>query len=312
LQTFSLVFENTKPQILPDATFKNVPLGVNPTEWPLDVDFDKTLKEAAANPLYPGGQFRVYGDFCWGGEKGRAEAYFIPAGTKPNPNTNSRDPELAKKAMQQLIAQNMRGGGVDVGDTFALMAVPDDDKILEGSGDSTVARVVLYDNKAKRASAVDAKTVLSLKATKKPLPWLIILAVALGGRRDPLARDRPHAKRREQEARRRRSTATSIPTASGPRSVRRRPAAAAAVSNAASVLRARRRLRMHRRFRRHRWGLQRARCRRAWTPRPRPAVVQVRCPACSMMTMATPGQPSVCFSCGQPLPADIAGGGGAG
>jgi hypothetical protein len=43
-----------------------------------------------------------------------------------------------------------------------------------------------------------------------------------------------------------------------------------------------------------------------------PAVVQVRCPACSMMTMATPGQPSVCFSCGQPLPADIAGGGGAG
>ena len=30
-----------------------------------------------------------------------------------------------------------------------------------------------------------------------------------------------------------------------------------------------------------------------------------------MKTMATPGQPSVCFSCGQPLPADIAMGGGA-
>lgn len=30
------------------------------------------------------------------------------------------------------------------------------------------------------------------------------------------------------------------------------------------------------------------------------------------MTMATPGQPSVCFSCGQPLPADLAGGGGGG
>jgi hypothetical protein len=43
------------------------------------------------------------------------------------------------------------------------------------------------------------------------------------------------------------------------------------------------------------------------------AVVQVRCPACNMITMATPGQPGVCFSCGQPLPAGAAaqeGGGG--
>jgi hypothetical protein len=40
------------------------------------------------------------------------------------------------------------------------------------------------------------------------------------------------------------------------------------------------------------------------------AVVQVRCPACGMNTMATPGQPSVCFSCGQPLPAEMTKGGG--
>jgi hypothetical protein len=37
------------------------------------------------------------------------------------------------------------------------------------------------------------------------------------------------------------------------------------------------------------------------------AVVQVRCPSCQMTTMATPGQPSVCFSCGQPLPASVTG-----
>jgi FHA domain len=36
-------------------------------------------------------------------------------------------------------------------------------------------------------------------------------------------------------------------------------------------------------------------------------VVQVRCPSCQMTTMATPGQPSVCFSCGQPLPASVTG-----
>ena len=45
-----------------------------------------------------------------------------------------------------------------------------------------------------------------------------------------------------------------------------------------------------------------------------PAPVQVRCPACGMNTMASPGQPSVCFSCGQPLPPDVVvvpkGGGG--
>jgi hypothetical protein len=36
-------------------------------------------------------------------------------------------------------------------------------------------------------------------------------------------------------------------------------------------------------------------------------VAQVRCPYCQMMTMATPGQPSVCFSCGQPLPPSVTG-----
>ena len=41
-------------------------------------------------------------------------------------------------------------------------------------------------------------------------------------------------------------------------------------------------------------------------------VTQLRCPACGMMTMATPGRASVCFSCGQPLPSDgLKGGGGA-
>lgn len=40
-------------------------------------------------------------------------------------------------------------------------------------------------------------------------------------------------------------------------------------------------------------------------------MIQVRCPACSMLTMATPGQMSVCFSCGQPLPRDLGAAAGA-
>ena len=329
LQSFNLVFENTKPQILPDASFKDVPLGVNPTEWPLDIDFDKTLKEAQANPLFPGGQFRIYGDFCWGGDKGRAEAYFIPAGTKANPQqTNSRDPELAKKAMQQLIAQNMRGGGVEVGDTFATMMVPDDEKILEGSGESTVARVVLYDNKAHRASAVDEKTVLSLKATKKPLPWLIILAVALGviaillmvivlmrsgggkskrGGGPPAPAAPPgygappyHGGAPGQQGPYQMSSDAFNATAAAQQPAYPPAGAGYGQPQIAAVVPS------------SPMGPSAAALGGVDMMSPAPAVVQVRCPACFMMTMATPGQSSVCFSCGQPLPADIAGGGGAG
>lgn len=178
-QSFNLVFENTRPMIVPDGTFKEVPLGIDPTQWPLDVDFAKTAQEAQANPLYPGGQFTVYGDFCWGGDKQRAEAYFIPAGTKPTPQqAAARDPEVAKKAMQQLQAQHMLGTAVAAGDGYVTFNVPDDDKVLEGTGDTTVARVVVYDNKGHRASAVDEKTVLTLKATKKPLSWPLVAGIA--------------------------------------------------------------------------------------------------------------------------------------
>jgi hypothetical protein len=178
-QTFNLVFENTKPAILPDGTFKDVPIGMDPTQWPLDVDVAKTQKAAQDNPLYPGGQFTVYGDFCWSGDKTRGESYFIPAGTQPDPSTtNSRDPEVAKKAMQQLQAEHMLGTATAAGDTYVTFTVPDDDKVLEGAGDNAVARLVVYDNKAHRASAIDAKTVLSLKATKKPLSLPLIGGIA--------------------------------------------------------------------------------------------------------------------------------------
>jgi hypothetical protein len=347
-QTFNLVFENTHPTIAPDGTFKDVPLGMDPTQWPLDVDFAKTAQEAQSSPLYPGGQFTVYGDFCWAGDKQRAEAYFIPAGTRPNPQqTSSRDPEVAKRAMQQLQAQHMLGTAIAAGDGYVTFNVPDDDKVLEGSGDNMVARVVVYDNKAHRASAVDEKTVLTLKATKKPLSWplvagiagllvvIVLLVMVLlrggGGRRrgggspptpagpapygmppgggygapppgggygapppgggygapppgaygmhpgaDPLAT-----------------------TAAAPRPGAATPRQAFALEGSSSAMP--------------------GRGQHVGAPPPPAApvapqdphaaaaapVVQVRCPACGMSTMATPGQPSVCFSCGQPLPAEF-------
>ena len=177
-QTFKLLVRNVNPAVLPDSSFANVPIGVDPTSWPLDINIAQTKAEAEANPIHPGGTFRVYGDFCWGGEKTRAEAYFVPAGTNPNQNINKNDPEVAKKVMANLTAQNMRGTATDSSDTSVTLNVPDEDKLLDGAGDAQVARVVIYDNKAKRASSVTAETVLTLKATKKPLNLPIILGAA--------------------------------------------------------------------------------------------------------------------------------------
>ncbi|HEY4016260.1 MAG TPA: FHA domain-containing protein [Polyangiaceae bacterium] len=334
-QTFNLVFENTHPTIAPDGTFKEVPLGMDPTQWPLDVDVAKTTQEAQANPLYPGGQFTVYGDFCWGGDKQRAEAYFIPAGTRPNPQqTSSRDPEVAKKAMQQLQAQHMLGTASAAGDGYVTFTVPDDDKVLEGTADNMVARVVIYDNKAHRASAVDERSVLTLKASKKPISWpliagiaglLVVIVLLLmvllrggggGGRRrgggTPVAPPgygmppggyggppaggygpppqgggygpRPGGGGYGMQPNADPMAATSpVPAAVTPQGMGGfgTPSPSAAHPAPMDSL--------------------------AGAPA---AVVQIRCPSCGMTTMATPGQPSICFSCGQPISSDLTKGGG--
>lgn len=368
-QTFNLVFENTKPTIAPDGTFKDVPLGIDPSQWPLDIDAKKTTDAANANPIYPGGQMTVYGNFCWAGDKTRAEAYFIPAGTKPPANANSSDPKVAQQAMQQLQQENMVGVAQVAADGYVTFTVPDDAKVLDGTGDNMVARMVVYDNKAHRASSVDAKTVLTLKATKKPLSWpliagiaglavvIILLVMVLmrggggGGRKRggaPPAAPPPGY--------------GPPPGAPGPYGVPPGPGAgggygmqqqgyadpagapafAGAGAGAAMAPMAAPPLAappmappmvpMG--------GMapiaspmappvaQAAQPLFAPAPAPPPTpiaplstprdsaaagpppVIQLRCPACGMNTMATPGQPSVCFSCGQPLPAEMTRGGG--
>jgi hypothetical protein len=80
-QSFKLLFKDVKPPILGDNSFKDVPIGIDPTTWPLDVDLQYTKDMATrAEGVYPGGRFKVYGEFCWGGDKSRAEVYFVPKG----------------------------------------------------------------------------------------------------------------------------------------------------------------------------------------------------------------------------------------
>ncbi|MBX3191302.1 MAG: FHA domain-containing protein [Labilithrix sp.] len=341
-QSFRLIVRNVQPQVTPDATFKDVPIGVDPTSWPLDINIAQTKAEADANPLYPGGTFRVYGDFCWGGDKQRAEAYFVPAGTNPNQNVNRNDPEVAKKAMQHLIAQNMRGGSVDSADTFVTLQVPDEEKILEGQGENTVARVVVFDNKAKRASGVTAETVLTLKAQKKPFNLPIILGAAGivvvilllvivllrggGGGKGKRSNQPPPAPVVAGGGGYGGGAGGAPPYGGGgggyppgggyggggggygasapepPPAANVAPAYVAPAPAPLPVAPA--------------YVAQHPPPPAAPPPDPgggahplAPAggapVIQVRCPACNSLTMATPDQSSVCFSCGQPLPRNL-------
>ncbi|MGO9715191.1 MAG: FHA domain-containing protein [Polyangiaceae bacterium] len=327
-QSFNLVFQNTNPVIAPDGSFKDVPIGVDPTVWPLDVDMAKTVAESQANPIYPGGTFRVYGDFCWSGDKTRAEAYFVPAGTAPNANANSADPAVAKQAMQTLIAENMRGSSTDVGDAFAVFNVPNDAKLLDGTGENMVARVVIYDNKASRTSGHDAKSILTLHARAAPFNVLLISGIAggvvvVGLLLVVLMRGGGGG---GGGKRRRANTPPPAPVVAGggpppygappggtpPYGAPPPPGGGGYPGG----------------------GYQGGGGGYQAVPLPPPggqmgfdataaanmggpaAVIQVRCPSCSMMTMATPGQAGVCFSCGQPLPASAiaqaqGGGGGA-
>jgi hypothetical protein len=346
-QSFRLVVRNVTPAVTPDASFTSVPIGVDPTSWPLDINIAQTKAEAEANPLHPGGTFRVYGDFCWGGEKTRAEGYFVPAGTNPNQNVNRNDPEIAKKAMQNLIAQNMRGAAVDAADGFVTLSIPDEDKILDGQGENTVARVVVYDNKAKRASGLTAETVLTLKATKKPLNLPIILGAAGiivvilllvivllrgggGGGKGKRSNQPPPAPvvagggyqqqppggyggggpgygasalREEPAPPQQPAYAAPAPIAyAAPVYAAPTPAPVAPAHAYAAPA-------PH---------FAPAPIPPATPPPPDPGggahplasaggapVVQVRCPACKMLTMTAAGQAAVCFSCGQPLPRDL-------
>lgn len=178
-QSFKLVFNNVNPPILGDTTFEEVPIGIDPTTWPLDVDTAQTQSQAA-DGVYPGGRFKVFGDFCWGGDRSRAEVYFLPAGSTPPSDLKTADLEAARRAQKQLIAQGMRGTAIEAADAFVEFEAPDSEKIIHGSGPRAVARLVVFDNKASRTSGVTADSILELKATTAPFPIMTLLLGMFG------------------------------------------------------------------------------------------------------------------------------------
>lgn len=180
-QTFKLFFSNTEPPIAGDATFQNVPVGIDPSTWPLDIDREATEREAKKNPLYPGGTVKLFGNFCWGGNAQRAELYMVPKNQPAPASLQGGSIDDAKKAQRTLIEAGMRGKSVSAGDTVVEFDLPDSDKFLSGKADQMTARLVLYDNQARRASAVTADKIITLKAQEAPLPFLLIGGVTFGG-----------------------------------------------------------------------------------------------------------------------------------
>jgi hypothetical protein len=120
----------------------------------------------------------VYGDFCWGGDKSRAEVYFLPAGQPLPAALAGTNIDQAKRTQQQLIAMGMKGTSIEASSSYVEFEAPDKDKILHGSGDQAVVRVVLFDNKAARTSGVTSDSIVQLKGTTPPLNLMLILGSA--------------------------------------------------------------------------------------------------------------------------------------
>jgi hypothetical protein len=323
-QTFDLEFAGTNPPIKGDDTFKDVPIGVDPTQWPLDIDVAKTQAEANANPIYPGGTMKIYGNFCWGSDNKRAEAYFVPAGTAADPSFSSTNLAQIQAARQKLIAEDLRGACTDGNSAFATFAVPNQDTMLDGAGEATVVHVLVADTGANRVSGHDAQTILTLKAQKAPLNLFLILAIAGGvvvilllvivlmrgggggGKKKSRGGAPPPAPvvagggyggpppnygggapppgggygapppgggyGGPPQGGGGQFAPQQMPQIQAPIAAPQ-PAAASPLAQSYS---------------------------KSESP-----VVQVECPSCHSMTMATPGQAGICFSCGMPLPANL-------
>jgi hypothetical protein len=158
-----------------------VPVGIDPSTWPLDVDTEQTLQHAKKNKVHPGGDVKIFGNFCWGSDHKRAQLYLIPKNQPAPQSLKGHSIDEAKKAQQQLIASNLVGKATSSGDGYVEFEIPDSTKFLQGTGDQLTARMVVVDTKAARTSAITADKILTLPAQKKPLNYLLIGGLTFGG-----------------------------------------------------------------------------------------------------------------------------------
>jgi hypothetical protein len=165
-QSFSLLFK--KSGVLGDSTFVDVPIGFDPSEWPLDIDAELTRKTARdRGGVYPGGVVRVFGNFCWGTDASRPEAYFLPPG-EALPQDLSESEGAAAQVQKRLASLDMRAPANQANGAFAEFVIPDVDQIVQGEGERSVVRLVVVDTKLRRTSGLTESSVLTVRGAKRP------------------------------------------------------------------------------------------------------------------------------------------------
>lgn len=176
-QSLSLLFPGTEPAIIGDASFRDVPLGFDPRNWPLDIDEAMTTREVnQAGGVFPGGTFKVFGNFCWGGDTSRPEVYFLPPGETLPKSVSESGSNSAEEIKRRLISLDMRGTAIAANESFAEFLVPESKRLLHGSGERQVARLVIVDRVARRSSGLTDGTVLELRARMRPIATAVYIA----------------------------------------------------------------------------------------------------------------------------------------
>ncbi len=171
--SMKLLFTDQDKPILGDG-WNDVPLAVDPREWPLAVKAEPTARSADRRPAEPNGTISIFGDFCWGNDFSRAEVYLVPKGDKIPKGGNDAE---AKKARDELTARGLRATPIRAGDTYVEVRLPDNEAFV---GDEK-ARLIVVDGRTGRSSPTQDDKVLAVKAQGKPvkLRWIFEIVFAV-------------------------------------------------------------------------------------------------------------------------------------
>jgi hypothetical protein len=123
---------------------------------------------------------RVFGNFCWAGDKSRPEVYFLPPGEKL-PQELGDSPDAARDVQKRLASLDMRGQVRTADRSFVEFAIPESDQVLHGEGKNSVLRLVIADGLLRRTSGLTEATVLQVMGQKPPVPMYYYGLAGLGG-----------------------------------------------------------------------------------------------------------------------------------
>ncbi len=180
-QSLRLEFPRAPAPMIGDATFRDVPLGA-PLRFPLAIDFERTRSEVAqAGGLAPGDTLRVYGRFCWGDQRARARAYFLPRGTLVPDTLDDADPNRIEQSRADLVRAGLSSAAKRSDASFVEVVIPSDSRLV-----GSELRVVLEDEVGPRTSGLTARRIITVKSRRgwpRWLPWTLgaLVLAALGG-----------------------------------------------------------------------------------------------------------------------------------